>query len=141
MDRSEHYAAPGQYEVYTSLPAKTASDATDEHLIFVVPESIGDRGAKILSVSVIPQGAATGHGTNRKNLNTKIDNTERGNVDLVAGTNLVARTKLQIYPDADGDDGHPRILAPGGTVAIEIEKAGSGVATPQMLAEVVYQPA
>ena len=137
-DRSEHYAVPGQFEAYASIDAIAAAAATEEHVVFVVPPSAGDRGVKILQVNLIPQADHAGANTNHKNLNVKINNTERGNLDLTNGNNLVALTRETIY---DSDNDEVRTLTGTQVVALSVQKVGNGKNLPQMLVEVVYKPA
>lgn len=120
--------------MHATIPPTTAAAVTTQHIIAVVPESVGDQGINVLEVNVVPQGAVAGNATNRKNLNINAGTDEIGNLDLNAGTNLVARTRRKIFSGMHQMD-------PGDVLVLEIEKIGTGVAIPQLLVEIVFQPA
>jgi hypothetical protein len=129
---------PGRHTHQIMIPAVAAATATQLNMIWTAPDNV-----KVLGVAVAAGAAVTGDNTNRKNLNlidagTGAGTTEVGNLDLVTGTDLAAKTPRAIV-DADAAIGAAFTLDAGDGLALQIEKAGTGVALPDLLVVVTYQ--
>jgi len=114
----------------SALPAQTAAQATQDYPVFVAPKA-----CLISAVSITPATAVTGADTNSRNLNLDIpDGTEVANVDYASGTDEVTMTPRALYSAAAGT-----AMAAGGIMAIESEKAGTGLALPNYLVRIKLQ--
>jgi hypothetical protein len=128
---------PGRHQFTIVHPAIAALTATQLNMIWVAPEAV-----TVLGVAVAAATAVTGDNTDTKNLNlidagTGSGTAEVGNLDLVTGTNLTAKTPRAIV-DADAGVGASFNLDAGDGLALEVEEVGSGVAIPDLLITIVY---
>lgn len=111
------------------VPATAAADATIGHPVFIAP-----RDVEILEVSIIPQAAVTGADTNTKHLNLRnrgadgTGTTELANYDLTSGNNLSNHDEKSLYAPTT-----PLAIADGVVLQLEVEKIGTGLATPAFL--------
>jgi hypothetical protein len=124
--------APYQETAY--LPSHAAATATE-----VVPIFVAKQNCRIRKVSVVAGAAVTGQDTNTTNLNLHdraadgAGTTEKANYDLTLGNDLAAHDEKILYQPAT-----PFSLDAGRVLAIQFEKVGTGLLTPQMLAVVEY---
>jgi len=126
---------PYGHVVECIIPEHAAGDPTDEHIVLVAPEK-----CYIREVAIVPCANITGQATNYFNLNVitrKADGsspTEIANRDYVAGVNETLGVKRVLFDGADGS----QILEKGGTIDIQRELVGTGLATPQLLVTVLF---
>lgn len=116
------------------FPAFGTTDSSKQ-----VPVFLAEFACKITKLSLVPQAAVTGQDTNTRHLNLinkgtdGSGTTELANCDLISGNDLSAMDEYVIYNPATPLD------VPINTVlAIEGEKVGTGLATPEMLVQVEF---
>jgi hypothetical protein len=132
----------GKRKTLGFLPAVAAATTTESHPLFVAPQK-----CRVTLVDIIPQAAVTGDNSNTKQLNivnrgsAGSGSTEVGNLDLTLAVNLVAMDLKNIplaaaYLDPIGVE-----LAAGDVLALEYEKTGNGVAMPDCISQITWEPA
>ena len=129
---------PGRHTVCVTLPAVAAATATQTNMIWIAPDAV-----QVVGVEVAAGAGVTGNNSNTKNLNlidagTGAGTTEVGNLDLVTGTDLTAKTPRAIV-DADAGTGAAFSLDAGDGLALIVEKVGTGVAVPDLLVRITYR--
>ena len=129
---------PGRHQAFFVVPAVAAATATQTNVIWIAPDAV-----QVLGVEVAAGAAVTGDNTDSKNLNlidagTGAGTTEVGNLDLVTGTNLTAKTPRAIV-DADAGTGSAFRLDAGDGLALQTELVGSGVDVPNLLVRITYR--
>lgn len=125
----------GNRVAFADIRPHAAATATEKQVIWRAPFD-----AKLISVEIIPDTAATGDNTNSTNVNlinagtAGSGSTEIGNVDFATGTNAVAGTAISLYAPADG------LAVDAGTqLHVQLEKVGTGLALGGFLAVITYQ--
>lgn len=129
---------PGRHTAFVTVPAVAAATATQTNMIWIAPDAV-----QVVGVEVATGAAVTGDNSNTKNLNlvdagTGAGTTEVGNLDLVTGTDLTAKTPRAIV-DADAGTGAAFSLDAGDGLALIVEKVGTGVAIGDMLVRITYR--
>lgn len=135
---SANFTQDGFLKFVTTIAPIAAGDATIELPIFTFYNSeVTSNRSRLMRVSVIPQAAVTGNATNTKNLNVVykgtdgLGTTEIGNLDLVAGEDMVAfQTKL-VY-ESMANDGQGDLVEANGVVSLQVEQVGAGVDLPTL---------
>jgi len=118
------------------LPAHAAATATEVIPVWKAPYPCRLRKVRVTSGVVI-----TGTATNYTNLNVQTVTaagvaTEKANKDYASGVNEAAHVTTDLYAPAGG-----QVLAVNDSVAIEIEKVGSGLALPSVLITIEFDRA
>jgi hypothetical protein len=140
-NKSYLYDNPGEHVAITTIPKRAQTDATQEHVVFIVPPEAPE-GVKITGVDIYPSASVTGTATNYCNLNlidrgaTGAGTTELANYDLTSGNNLSAYVKKALYEPAT-----PSTFAVGKVITLQLELVSGGLATPNMTVQVRYRPA
>ena len=104
-----------------------------------VPVFLAEFACKITKLSLVPQAAVTGQDTNTRHLNlinkgaAGSGTTELTSYDLTNGNDLSAMDEYVIYNPAA-----PLDLPANTVLALEGEKIGTGLATPEMLVQVEF---
>ena len=116
------------------FPAFATADASKE-----VPIFLAEFACKIVKVSLVPQAAVSGADTNTRHLNLinkaagGAGATELTNYDLTSGNDLAVMDEYVLYNPST-----PLDLPANTVLALEGEKIGTGLATPEMLVQVEF---
>lgn len=134
-------ATPGPIPYISRIPSHAAASATEEWPVFRAPFA-----CKLKKLDIVPQAAVMGNDTNTTNLNiinkgsAGAGTIEVGNLDLIAGVNLVAFDSKNVPLNAiylvSGVT-----LAEGDVLSIQHEKVGNGVLLPECHIYIEYDPA
>jgi hypothetical protein len=123
------------------IPTVAAVTATYEAALFCAPQK-----CRVTQVDFVPRTAVTGNDTNTKNLNVIFKNgdgsgsTEVGNLDLPTGVNLTALDLKNIPLNAIYLTSGVEMEA-GDVLTLQFEEVNSGVAIPNLMTLVTWEPA
>lgn len=135
MSQRQAYDTPGTHDRQAVLPPVAAADATANFVVFEAPVN-----CKVEKVKVIPGAAVTGADTNTRHLNLINRGTngagaaEVANYDLTLG-NDVGVAGLVLYAPVPA-----LAVAQGTQLALQVEKAGTGIALPPLAVVVEFSP-
>lgn len=125
----------GPLHARANVPAHAAADATADHPVFRAPFACKVRGVKF-----VPGATLTGADTNScylRVINRGADGlgtTALGSTYFSSGTNATGGDASNLYAPAS-----PLAIAQDVVLAIQREKIGGGLATPDLFVEVEYE--
>lgn len=118
--------------MFVDVPLSTVAAATATVIAGLVRNPFLDLKAKLKAFKVITPVAVVGDDTNTKHINIKlVDGTEIGNLDLATALSLAVGVAQN--GTLSGTAAQLLLAANSGTLLIEVEKIGTGVALPDGL--------